>query len=268
MFRIKFLLFSLLLCNQIQAQQSNPEQDSNRQNYLAETKVFGKKFADDFYSNYYEIHSLPEQLFVAKIDSVRQNYLLVLNKFKTKLDIDYYNEQQIEIKYYFDRLLIEYPPDYDIYTGSALSSSSTIPNRLKRNLADFNKPELLTNSDFTDYVKAFLSFQISLELKNPFYKNKDNIGLYAAWKLIPQFISNAKCLGFWKCDYLYNYIDRDGIKDIESFYTDFKSTCKDTAYLNKVNAIYKVDSIGRQGHLIKTYKTVGSYSFDIHIFLT
>jgi acetyl esterase/lipase len=260
--RPKLFLLFLLFFNQVHAQQ-----DSSKRNYLAELKVIGKKFTNELYPNYARIYSLPEKVFIAKIDSVRDQFNTVLNNYTKKLDAAYVQEQQTEIKYYFDKLLIEYPLNHDIYIGKTSSSVSTIPQRLKSNLADFNKTELLTNSDFTSYVKAFLSYQINLELKKPLYKNTDNQQLNAVWKLIPQFFPNATCRTYWQFDYLYNHIDNNGIKNIEPVYNNFKATCKDTVYLNKVNAIYSEDAAGRQGHLIKTYKTVGAFKLDMHMFL-
>ena len=261
------LLILLLFFHQIHAQQINNKPDSNQQNYLAELKITGKKFTNDLYPNYARIYSLSEKLFVAKIDSARKEFIAVLDRYKSKFDSGYILEQQTEIKYYFDKLLIEYPLTHDIYKGKTSTVHSTIPQRLKSNLDDFNKSELLTNSDFTNYVKAFLAYQISLELKKPIYKTQDNQQLNAVWKLIPKFISNLKCKNFWQYHYLYTHIENDGIKNIENIYSNFKSTCKDTAYLNKLNTIYTEDSIGRQGHLIKTYKSVGPFNLDIHMFL-
>ncbi|WP_300565891.1 alpha/beta hydrolase [Flavobacterium sp.] len=257
----------LLFLNQIQGQQTNNLIDSNKQNYLAEVKIIGKKFADDFYPNYARFYSLPEKLFLAKIDSARKDFITHLDRYKSKLETKYIQEQQIEIKYYFDKLLIEYPVNHDIYIGKTSSTPFEIPEILKSNLADFNKPELVENPDFTTYVKAFLSYQINLELKKSIYKNLNNQQLNAVWKLIPKFISNPKCKAFWQFDFLYSHIDNNGIKDIDNIYTNFKSTCKDTAYLKKINSIYREDSIGRQGHLIRTYKTVGPVKLDIHMFL-
>jgi acetyl esterase/lipase len=265
--RPKLILIFFLFLNQIEAQQTN-EQDTIRQNYLAELKIIGKIFTDDFYPNYAKTYSLPEKIFIAKINLVRKKFNAVLNSYKSNFDIKYIQEQQIEIKYYFDKLLIEFPLNHDIYIGKASQTLSTIPQKLKANLSDFNKVELLANSDFTNYVKAFLSYEINLELKKTVYRNSDNQQLNAVWKLIPKFISNPTCKAFWQCDYLYNHIDNNGIKGIEAIYTSFKSTCIDTAYLNKVSSIYSEDSTGRQGHVIKTYKTVGSFKLDIHIFLT
>jgi hypothetical protein len=157
--RPKLILIFFLFLNQIQAQKKN-EQDTIRQNYLAELKIIGKIFTDDFYPNYAKTYSLPEKFFVAKIDLVRNKFNAVLNSYKSKFDIKYIQEQEIEIKYYFDKLLIEFPLNHDIYIGKTSQTLSTIPQKLKANLSDFNKVELLANSDFTNYVKAFLSYKI------------------------------------------------------------------------------------------------------------
>lgn len=264
--RPKLIITFVLFLNQISVQQTNG-QDSNKQNYLSELKIIGKAFTNDFYPNYAKNYSLPEKLFITKIDSVRKKFNTVLNSYKSKFDTQYIHEQETEIKYYFDKVLIEYPLNHDIYIGKTSQTISAIPQKLKSNLADFNKVELLTNSDFTNYVKAFLSYQINLELKKAIYKNTDNQQLNAIWKVIPKFISNARCKAFWQYDYLYNHIDNNGIKNIGNIYNNFRSTCKDTSYLNKIISIYSKDSIGRQGHLIKTYKTIGSFKLDIHLFL-
>ena len=267
MTRFTAILIAVVFTTQLKAQEIKSQADTNQEKYLAELKTVVGQFTQYFYPNYFEIHLLPEKLFVYKIDSASNKLINVLNKYKSKLAESYIEEQNIEIKYYFDKLLIEYPISHDIYIGKTSSIPSEIPDRLKDNLSDFNKPELLGNSDFTDYVKAFLDYQTNLELKKTIYKNQDNQHLMAVWNLIPKFISNLKCSDFWKCNYLYNHIDNNGIKDIETVYNNLKATCKDTNYLNKVISLYKEDSIGRQGHLIKTYKNVGPFNLDMHIFL-
>src|ERR1017187_99468 len=264
--RPKLIFVFLVFFSQIKAQLT--EQNSiAKQNYLAELKTNVTEFKKDFYPNYVKLYSLPEKSFITKIDAARKNLDAVLNKYKSKFDNYFVQEQQKEIKYYFDKLLIDYPLTHDNYIGKTSQTASKISQKLKGNIADFNKPELLNNSDFTNYLKAFFHYQINLELKNPVYKNSDNQELDAVWKLIPRFISNPKCREFWQCDYLYNHIDNNGIKDIESIYANFKSTCNDTVCLTKVKAIYSDDSIGGQGHLTKIYKTVGSFNLDIHLFL-
>lgn len=267
-FMIKPLIFVLLLFSyQLQAQESQKPVSPEQQSYLAELKVLGAKFTSEFYPNYSRIYAMPEKAFTDKIDSARRDFDAALNKYQSKLDPGYVEDQRIEIKYYFDKILIEYPRTNEIYSGKPINLSSKIIERLRGNLTDFNKPELLGNSDFTNYFKAFLSLQTYLELRKGTYKNQDNQHLQAQWKLIPKYVINRKCREYWQFEYLYSHIDNDGIKNIDAIYKDFNASCKDTALLNKVNRLYAEDVAGKQGHVIKTYKTVGPYSLDIHIFL-
>lgn len=262
--RLTFILF--LFIYQLQAQELQKPGNPNQQSYLAELKALGKKFSDNFYPNYSRIYALTEKAFTAKIDSARTDFNATLLKYQGKLDPIYVDVQKLEIKYYFDKLLIDYPLTNEIYDDKSLAIASKIPERLKANLKDFNKPELLGNSDFVNYFKAFLSLQTYLELKKGTNKSQDNQHLLAEWRLIPKYISNIKCREYWQYEYLYNHIDNNGIKNIDAIYKEFNRTCKDTAYLNKVNKIYTEDIAGKKGHIIKTYKTVGSYLLDIHLF--
>ena len=264
--KLKFVLIFLLFLNQIKEQQRNP-QDSGRQNYFSELKTAGKLFADDFYPNYAKFYALTEKKFVIKIDSVREGFNAILNKFEHALAPDFVSVQRSEIKYYFDKLLIDYPLTHYIYTGKKSKKKSSIHEIMKGNLIALNKPELLGNSDYFNYVKSFFSYETHIELKHPIYRSLDNQHLNAVWKLIPQFISNPKCQDFWKAEYLYNHIDNNGIKNIQSIYEDFISTCEDSVLLKKVADVYSEDFEGRRGHLIKTYKTVGDFDLDMHIFL-
>ncbi len=265
--RTGFILTCLLCLNQSQAQETNRAQDSTRLIYLNELKRIGKEFAGDFYPNYSQFYLLPENNFITKIDSVRNIFNNLLASYKSKFDISYFLEQQAEIKYYFDKLLLDYPLNHDNYIGQTSASISTIPQKLTDNLPDFNEPGLLTNSDFTNYVKSFFAYQIHYELKKTIYTNSDNQQLEAVWKLIPRFVSNPTCITFWQFHYLYNHIENNGIKNIKAVYDNFTSTCTDTAYLNKIYSVYYNESNGRQRHVIKTYKTVGPFTLDLHVFL-
>ncbi|HEY1056811.1 MAG TPA: alpha/beta hydrolase, partial [Emticicia sp.] len=188
------------------------------------------------------------------------------HKYQSKLAPDYVEGHRLEIKYYFDKILIDYPQTNEVFGKNSLAIASKIPERLKANLKDFNKPELLSNSDFVNYFKSFLSLQTYLELKKGAFKNQDNQHFQAQWKLIPKYVSNKKCLEYWQSDYLFNHIDNNGIKHIDAIYKNFIASCKDTAFVNKVTKAYKEDVAGKQGHIIKTYKTFGKHSLDIHLF--
>ncbi|WP_165372091.1 alpha/beta hydrolase [Emticicia agri] len=255
-----------MLVLQISAQESKPAISAAQQSYLTELKTLGKTFSDGFYPAYSRIYALPEKTFITKIDSARTAFDATLTKHQPGLDASYVKGQRAEIKYYFDKLLIDYPLTHEIYVNNALAIASGIPKRLKTNLPDFNKPELLTNTDFISYFKAFLSLQTYLELKRGAFKNQDNQHFQAAWKLIPKYVMNRKCREYWQYEYLFNQIDNNGIKNIDAMVKEFNTTCKDTVFLNKVNKVYAEDVAGKKGHLIKTYKTVGPYALDIHLF--
>jgi len=260
-YKLTFLL--LLFTLQLQAQ----SESTDKQAYLSELKVLGRKFNGNFYLNYVSIYRLPEKNFVAKIDSARTEFDAALDKYAAKLEPTYVTAQRIEIKYYFDKILIEYPLTHEVYSNNYPPAQSKIPERLKSNLADFNKPELLTNTDFTAYFKAFMSLQTNLEHRKGNFKNQDNQFFKATWKLIPKYVTNKKCREYWQFDYLYNHIDNDGIKNLDAIYKGFKATCSDTTYLNKVKKIYAEDVAGKKGHEIKTYKKAGAFNLDMHLFL-
>jgi acetyl esterase/lipase len=241
--------------------------DSTETAYLAELKIVGKAFLGEFRPRYITIYSEQEQAFLRLIDSSRYAFFEVLNKYRNKLETGFIKEQELEINYYFDKFIAEYPYNYEIYSGKALPGSSKIIKRLDKNLDDFNKPDYLQKSDFTDYARSFFSLLVNRELKTKQYQNTDNRVLQVVWHLLPKYITNTTCLNFWMYDYLYYHIDNVGIKNIEGIYSDFKANCTDTAYLRKVTDLYSEDSIGRQDHLIKTYKQVGPFQLDLHIFL-
>lgn len=99
------------------------------------------------------------------VDSVRNMFDSHLEKFSKDLDKAFVASQQKEIKYYFDKLILDYPANYKTYTGKNTVLSSATRQRIKQNLHDFNKPELLANTDFTEYVRAYIHHGTNEELK-------------------------------------------------------------------------------------------------------
>jgi acetyl esterase/lipase len=263
---IIFMAVFLLTTIGLSAQQYI-ESDSIRQRYLLEQKKLGQSFSTYFYSDFPGVHSVSENLFVFMIDSVRNMFDSHLEKYSKDLDKAFITSQKKEIKYYFDKLILDYPANHKTYTGETIVLSSTASKRLKQNLDDFNKPELLANTDFTEYVKAYIHHQTTEELKKNTLKDRDNQHFTIAWQLIPTLFNDQRCRDFWRYNYLYHHIDNIGIKNIDKIYNNFLTTCKDSAYINKIRGMYANDSAGRQGHLIRTYKSVGKSKLDAHIFL-
>ena len=240
---------------------------SPKAQYLAAQKIIGSQFSNYLNSNFSRLHSLPEKAFLFKIDSVRGLYNALLKRSEPQLDKSFVADERISIKYYFDRLIIDHPFYHDNYTGKTNPLSPTIQAIATKNIPDLNKPALLGNSDLRDYVRAFFHYQEAIATKKGLYRNIDNFHLQATWDFIGKYITNRECANYWKYDYLYDHLENDGIKNIEKIYRNFITTYRDTAGLNKIIALYREDSIGRLGHIIKTYKTVGPFKLDIHIFV-
>jgi len=240
--------------------------DSIVQKYRAEQKILGNEFASHFFGNFSRNARLTERAFVAKVDSSRNLFVALLKTYEQSLDPAFVSNQEAEIKYYFDKLILDYPAQHEIYSGAGKTRlSQKVDKRLSENVRDFNRPELLSNADFRDYVKAYLEHRAAAMTES--YQARDNKRLVATWTLIQSTFSNPACREFWQYDYLYNHIDNNGIKNIQALVDEFRLSCHDITYVGRVNRLYAEDSAARADHLIRTYKTVDGYDLDIHIFL-
>jgi acetyl esterase/lipase len=241
--------------------------DSTQKLYLAEQKVMGNAFSSFFYSDPSAVYSLVEKEFVFKIDSFRTKFNNLLNRYHEGLTKQFVTSQEEEIRYYFDRLILDFPENHKTHTGKKVILSPVTAERLKANLFDFNKPALLGNSDFREYVKAYIHHKTNSELTKPKWKKQDNQYLNVAWQLISTLFTDPVCRQFWKHDYLYNHIDNVGISNIEKFYRDFLADSRDSASISKIRAMYAEDSAGRQDHLIRMYKSIEGFKLNMHVFL-
>jgi acetyl esterase/lipase len=246
--------------------QASSKDSISRQEYLAKQKELGRTFSNYFYSDFPTVHSQQEKLFVARLDSFRHLFDKHLQKYEKDLSPEFVITQKAEIKFYFDKLLLDYPEHYKMYTGKKLVLSPAIQKKLDVNINAFNQPQLLDNSDFREYVKAFIHHRTNDELAKNDWKGRDNQHLTIAWQLIQSLFTNQQCRDFWEYEYLYNHIDNTGIKNIDTIYASFLVGCKDSTYKTKIRDLYASDSYGRQGHIVETYKSIDGFKLDIHIF--
>jgi acetyl esterase/lipase len=247
---------------------ANSQDEATKEKYKAELKNASNAFSSYFYPNYVTIYAQTEKAAVAKIDSIRNAFHAILNKYKAELQPEFVADQKLEINYFFDKLLLDYPNSHDTYAPGEKETrlSKALSARLEKNVSDFNKPELLTNADFTAYVKAYFHHAVRQELVSPAYKNTDNQVLTATWKLIPRVITHPACKEFWQTEYLFNHIDNNGIKNIQPFLVEFKASYPNSDSWKKIHAIYAEDSAGRQNHLVQVYKTASGVPLDLHLF--
>ncbi|MEO5564384.1 MAG: alpha/beta hydrolase [Chitinophagaceae bacterium] len=249
--------------------QTNSLTDSVKHKYQGELRTIARSFSNYFYPNRDVLYGLAEKNFVIKVDSLRKTFMNVLDQYKMnpKADHAFVKKEQEEIHYFFDKLILDYPYFHELASNTKTKLSAPTQKRLDANLRDFNNPALLTNPDFKEYVRGFMHHHTQDELKKPAYKIMDNQRLNSILAIIPKYITNAACRNFWKYDYIYGHIDDWGVKNIASILAAFNASCKDTSYINTLNAMYADGMRSRADHLIKTYKTVDGFPLDIHLFL-
>ncbi len=264
-----FVLLLLILVNSVLTAQQNTMSDSLFKQFQIEQDQMEQSFTNNFYSNYSQIYSLNEKEFVSKIDSLRKPFteqIKLLEQKSSGFDKAKILLESKDIQFTFDKILLDYPYFHEKYTCKPFKSK-LIAGLIKNNIHDFNNPKLLQLESFKSYLKAFLYYQSLIEQKKAFYAKLDSQQLNATLNIIPKFFSNNLIVEYLQYYHIYNHIDNLGIKNLTSIYQDFISTCKDTIYVNKVKALYVEDARGREGHLIKTYKTVDCFDLEIHLFL-
>lgn len=263
---VKAACFVAVLVSGFTANAQN-KPDSSESVYYKEVKTFSEPFVRTLNRNEAATFSLPEADFIKQVDSVRGLLLGVLGRRRASLKTPFVKEQLIQINYYFDKLLMDYPVNYENYTGQPVPDAQALIARAQAHAGDLNNPALLNELMFRNYVHAFVTFAVQAELTKQVYQNADNRLLLAEFAIVNSWITDPKCRSFWQYDYLYDYITNCGIKGLVSLYQKFKTTCADTAYLHRVNALYRFEEKRRQGHIIRIYKTVGTYKLEMHLFL-
>ena len=263
---IPILSFCLVTC----LGQSKQYADSLRNAYNDKMKIVSDVFSAAYYPNISAIYSLNEDQFINKIDSLKQPFLSVSNKFNKvfeKIDKNFIPNEQRDIVYFFDRMILDYPYFHEIHAERKIQLSKSTQKKLDQHLKDFNNPGILSSRDFKGYVEALLRHQSSVEVKKESYKRSDNKRLDAYLNLIPKYFTNQDCKEFWQYHYLFAHLDDWGSKNTGEAVRSFVSTCKNTSYTRTIDSMYTESANSYKGHLIKSYKTVDGFNLDVHIFL-
>ncbi|MGF1925255.1 MAG: alpha/beta hydrolase, partial [Bacteroidia bacterium] len=250
--------------------QGNLTSDSLRKAYHADMKVISDSFAEVYYPHRPKIYSLNEPIFLKKIDSLQQPFVNTANNYAMAfqtVDKDFIPNEQRDISYFFDRMIVDYPYFHENHTGKKVRLSKSTQSKLNRHLKEFNNPDLLKSKDFVGYVEAFLRHKSTDEVKKNAYKKSDHKRLQAYLNLIPNYFSDQECSDFWQHHYLSAHMDDWGTKNLANIVSKFLFTCKNEVYKKTIDSIYTESTNARKDHLIKTYKTVNGYDLDIHIFL-
>lgn len=239
----------------------------HEEQYFKGQKEIAQSVSDFIYSDFSAFNSLPQQKFVEQIDSLESTFNVQLTKYLSKLSPEIVKEERTGIRYFFDRLLLEYPQHHYAYTGKRINLNKINQRRLLRHHKDFNNSSLLSNSDYHTYVQAFLQRERTIELRKEKYNSMDNQWLQATWLLIDKWFENQDVVEYWKQTYLFSHIDEMGIKNIEIIYQDFMRNCLNTNYTDKIRKIYEEHRRSRALNHIETYKTVEGFELEMHLFL-
>jgi acetyl esterase/lipase len=265
--KTKYLLLLLLVTIQSCKSQENVNTESIKKSFFQEQVEIGTPIWSYLHSNPYMLNSLNQSDFTKKIDSLKSIYTTHLNKYKGKLDKNTFNDETLGINYAFDKFILEYPQKHIIFTGVKIALSEKNQSRLSKNLKDFNNINLLSNAALKDYIISYISIESNKKLKSGIYDKLNNQQLTADWNTIETTFRNQDAKDFWKQEYLYNQIVNLGIKNIETFYTDFMSSSKTSEYKIKIQKIYESHKKERESHIIETYKKVDDFKLEMHLFL-
>ncbi|MGD9558005.1 MAG: alpha/beta hydrolase [Mangrovibacterium sp.] len=236
------------------------------QNYLSKQKELNQSFEQEFYRKLAEMYALDEAEYIKLVDSWRKKYTDLLADFQKECpDADravLFRESK-DIQFSLDKLILDYPYYHERYTGE----KKAIHARLDVNRTEFDEPELLQIDSFVEYLKAFLYYQSKIELGKERYKALDNQRLNATLNLIPEYITNREVIDYLSFSYLNDHMENFGVKNMGGVYEAFVADCRNPGYIDKIKMVYEKEIAGRADHRVETYKTVGPYDLDIHLFL-
>jgi len=267
---MKWLIFAAVCLSFISpsAAQVKAGPDSSQMQYLQAQKKLGAKFSAAFYPRYVSVHRLSEREFTAKIDSAAREFFALLTTYAPRLQPAYVTAQRFEIKLYFDKILIEYPNNHEIYTGQRPGRYPIIDKKVRDDLPLFDDPALLGNSDLEPFIQSFLNYKINAVLNKPVYQGLYNKRLYAVRDLLTKYFQNKQCKQYHQYHLLLDHITHNGYKYTEKLFKIFNLQKPDSSFTAKLNQVYRDALNDLKDHQVREYKRIGNYGLDIHVFNT
>ena len=234
--------------------------------FYAERAALNQELSKAIYEDPRSLYSMKRDEFNKIIESYRQKYMNHVEDYTARhqysIESPAWAKERKEIHYFFDKLLLDYSIFHEQYTGVAAPPDT----RLEKNKEDFNDPALLDVDSYAAYLKAWLYYQSKAELAKEEYENMDNKQLRAALALIDENFTDNAVVDTLKFQYLMDYMDRYGIKNIGDLIEYYSMTCQNEEYKEKVNEMFLMEERGREEHHVEFYKRVGCYELDMHLF--
>lgn len=214
------------------------------------------------------LFSKSEQKFLQDLDLLKSLYQKPLDELMSNKNVNqkFLFKARMRNEFTFDWMILQYPHFHKDFTGKQI----VLSKKTKTNLDEINldNPNLIEVDEYSLLGNALLHSKIKTVFrKNEELKNLDNQWLQASFNVIEQNFQNQKTIDYWLFHYLYKHIDDNGVKNIKSFVDKFNNTCISKKLKTKLNLFYKKELENREGHLIKTYKTINGFELDAHIFI-
>ncbi|MFL9484867.1 alpha/beta hydrolase [Chitinophagaceae bacterium LWZ2-11] len=269
---MKHLLFFMVtfLCVALRTNaQINLNDSIAKVRFLEEQKRVSKSFNSYFNNNTTALYGASEPVFISRIDSLRQTFIRPLDSLRKQrpgIGASFYEDQYTDLNYTFDKFILDYIPVHKRITGENRVLSSTTQTRLQQ--VSIGDTSLLKYSAFRNYLKSLLEQSIDKELSaHPKdYLQSDNRRLDAGMKQIESLFSNKVICNRMRFELLTGHIEDYGVKNIDKYILAFKSSNHEKILQTKIDSMYQEGLSGRKDHLIKSYKTIGKTTLDLHIF--
>lgn len=170
------------------------------------------------------------------------------------------------INFSLDNLILKYPQQHFNFTNQRIYLSDSIQAYL--NTREIDNPEYITLNQYN----AFCQQLIYNNLQEEFQRIRTEVRSDRLWldlivKLLPTMFKNQSVLDYWLYQQIFSYIDNNGIKNIESNLTKYKSLSKSNYYESQIDSSYNIEQANRSNHQIETYKTINGFDLDAHIFI-
>lgn len=226
-----------------------------------------------------KLFSLDEDHFLQEMDSLKNDYkkpLADLLKSNKGINPDFIFEMEHRISFLFDRYIMYYPQEHMRITGKKISDVNIVAYSVKRKAffdsIKLDDPKLIGVRGYTEFGNEYLEYLTYYKACNKPEREKDigksdNLILEISLDLIDQLFKNSTVRDYWRFQTLYTYMNNNGVKNIGKFVESFNQTSSSESFKNQINTYYQKELKKRQGHLVKTYKTIDGFHLEAHIFL-
>ena len=262
-YNIIFIFF--LFVSTLNAQTEHfPEEMENT--FFEEQEEIGASLNTYLNNNFYRLYTLKEKAFIHKIDSLRGIYNAHLSSYQAKIRPSVYRDEILGIKLSFDRFILRYPLLHRNFTGNDIELSEEIKIRLQQNEEFYNNNDVFKNSSFKSYMQTYIDLETQkLDLSES--QIYDNQKIAANWMIIDSTFTNPEAKYLFKYQFLRDYIDNYGIKDIDDFYNDFIKHAFIQDHILDIKNLYEAHQNSRSKHKIEIYKKVAGVELEMHLFL-